>query len=313
MQWITLYQAHDRFVQFIHYMGRFMQKQAKLGKDIHIESGAVGVAREGIEGWEQFVDQEPPQGALGTVRIAAMLRIVAAHNANGMTLSEIGALAGLQQSTAHRIVSALNSVGFLYRDPLTRKYYLGTLLFELFTTGFPYFDVREVCLPALIRLAELTSDTVYVTVRSGLDGVCIDRREGSYPIRTTTVEVGARRPLGIGAGSLAMLAALKPEEAESVITHNAHRYADFGTSAHQVTQSVERARDQGYVYQEVLGAPGVNVIALPLRGRIGRPFAGLSMTAIASRMTPDRATDLLTNLRQELGEIERHIKEQNYF
>lgn len=271
------------------------------------------IASDGAEGWEQFVDNELPQGALGTVRIAAMLKIVAAHNAQGMTLNQIGTLAGLQQSTAHRIVSALSSVGFLYRDPVTRKYYLGSLLFELFTTGFPYFDVREVCLPALIRLAELTNDTVYVTVRSGLDGVCIDRREGSYPIRTTTVEVGARRPLGIGTGSLAMLAALKKDEADSIISRNAPRYEEHGISVQQVVQGVERAREQGYVYQEVWGAPGVNAIALPLRGRIGRPFAGLSMTAIASRMTPDRARDLLASLRKELEGIEEHIRQQNYF
>ena len=44
---------------------------------------------------------------------------------------------------------------------------------------------------------------------SGADAVCIDRRLGSYPVKTLTVEVGTKRPLGIGAGSLAILRGAK--------------------------------------------------------------------------------------------------------
>src|SRR5690554_5311744 len=79
-------------------------------------------------GWARYLDTATPQGALGTVRIAALLRIVAAHNVTGMRLTEIGRLGGLEQSTAHRIVTALTSVGFLARDARTRRYHLGPLL-----------------------------------------------------------------------------------------------------------------------------------------------------------------------------------------
>ena len=40
------------------------------------------------------------------------------------------------------------------------------------------------------------------------DLVCIDRKTGDYPIKVFTVEIGIRRPLGVGAGSIAVLAAM---------------------------------------------------------------------------------------------------------
>lgn len=263
-------------------------------------------------GWTRYLDTAAPQGAQGTVRIAALLRIVAAHNASGMKLNEIGRLAGLEQSTAHRIVTALTSVGFLAREAQTRRYHLGPLLFELFTTAFPHFNIREICLPSMSTLAEQTGDTVYLTVRSGFDGICVERREGSYPIRTCTVEVGQRRPLGVGAGSLALLAALRDMEVNTVLEHNAERYPAFGTSAEAIRNSIARVREDGYVHQDAVTSSDVKAVALAIKGKTDHPFGALSMTAITRRMTPERAQELLADLQQEIDRIELKISALGY-
>ena len=266
----------------------------------------------GDSGWTRYVENVAPQGAQGTVRIAALLRIVAAHNAVGMKLNEIARLAGLEQSTAHRIVTALHGVGFLAREPRSRRYHLGPLLFELFTTAFPHFNMREICLPSMTGLAERMGDTVYLTVRSGLDSICAERREGSYLIRTCTVEVGQRRPLGVGAGSIALLSALRDFEANTIIEHCAQRYPAFGTSAEAIRERMEKARAQGHVHQEAVISPDVTAVALPITGRTGHPFGALSMTAITPRMTPERAERALAAMRQEIEKIERRIGELGY-
>lgn len=267
---------------------------------------------DGDAGWARYVENAAPQGAQGTVRIAALLRIVAAHNGPGMKLNEIARLAGLEQSTAHRIVTALHSVGFLSREPGSRRYHLGPLLFELFTTAFPHFNIREICLPSMTSLAERMGDTVYLAVRSGFDGICVERVEGSYPIRTCTVEVGQRRPLGIGAGNLALLSAIRDMEANTIIEHCAARYADFGTTEESVRKRIEKARSEGFIYQDAVTSSDVRAVALPIRGRTGHPFGALSMTAITSRMTPDRAQNVLTEMRREIETIEEKISELGY-
>lgn len=264
------------------------------------------------KGWEKYLEAAAPQGAQGTVRIAALLRIIAADNATGMKISEIADLARLEQPTAHRIVTALHSVGFLSRNPETRRYHLGPLLFELFTTAFPHFNIREICLPSMQRLAKELGDSVLLTVRSGFDGICAERQEGSYPIRTCTVDVGRKRPLGIGAGSLALLAAHSASEADTIIEHNRDRYTSFNTSAEAVHATVGKIRDQGFVYQDVLNIPEIKTVGVAIVGHTGHPFAGLSITAIASRIPEERAPVLLDHLRQEARLIAELIAEQGY-
>jgi len=262
--------------------------------------------------WTRYVENSAPQGAQGTVRIAALLRIVAAHNSVGMKLNEIGRMAGLEQSTAHRIVTALHSVGFLSREPRSRRYHLGPLLFELFTTAFPHFNIRELCLPSMLSLAERMGDTVYLTLRSGFDGLCVERHEGSFPIRTCTVEVGQRRPLGIGAGSLALLSALRDMEANTIMAHCAPHYAAYGATVETMQAQRQNARAQGYVYQHAVTSSEVNAVALPIKGRTGHPFGALSMTAITTRMPPDRAQSVLAEMRLEIEKIELKISALGY-
>lgn len=263
-------------------------------------------------GWERYVAEAAPQGALGTVRIAALLRIVAAHNSDGLKLNQIAQLAGLEQSTAHRIVTALHSVGFLAREAGGRRYHLGPLLFELFTTAFPHFNPREICAPAMTALAERVGDTVYLSVREGLDALCTDRVEGSYPIRTCTLDVGQRRPLGIGAASLAILSALPETEAQLIIEQCAPRYPEHGLTPAAVAEAVARVRETGYVYQSAITSGEVMAVAMPITGRTGHPYGALSITAIASRMTPERAAEVAVALREEIGTIQARIRDLGY-
>jgi DNA-binding IclR family transcriptional regulator len=58
-------------------------------------------------------------------------------------------------------------------------------------------------------------------VPSGTDGVCLHHEEGSFPIHTQVLSAGRRYPLGIGAGSLALLAAMSDREVERIINANA--------------------------------------------------------------------------------------------
>lgn len=267
---------------------------------------------DGVSGWARYVENVTSQGAQGTVRIAALLRIVAAHNTAGMRLQEIAKLAGLEQSTAHRIVSALNSVGFLSREPSSRRFHLGPLLFELFTTAFPHFNIQEVCLPSMEKLAEQLGDTVYLSVRSGFDGICVERLEGSYPIRACTVEVGMRRPLGVGAGNLALLSALGEIETNTIVEHCTPRYEEYGLTEELVREKLETVGKRGYIYQDAVTSNAVKATALPIRGRTGYPFGALSITAIAERMPEDRAKVILEEMRLEIGKIEQKISELGY-
>ena len=107
------------------------------------------------------------------------------------------------------------------------------------------FDIRGICRPVLQRLALRAGDTAYLIVRSSDEAVCIDLQEGPSPIRVVTLQVGSRRPLGVGAGGLAILAALPTAERQQVLRSVENQVQDqCGVSRAFLRTSQRLASDQ---------------------------------------------------------------------
>lgn len=248
-------------------------------------------------------------GAQSVERAIAVLRSLADRNTAGARLTDVVSDLGLAKGTARRLLLVLMREGLVVQEPGSRRYHLGAGLFSLGSVAGARFSIRELALPSLSRLAERSGDTVYLSVRSGLDAVCIHRQEGTFPIRTLTLTVGDRRPLGVGAGSLALLASLPPAEAETVMDANGERFGRYSDrlDAQTVRQMVARARIDGYAFNDGLIVPGMCAIGVPLLGRHGLPEGALSIAAIAGRMEPDRRTQLVALLERERAAIERAL------
>jgi DNA-binding IclR family transcriptional regulator len=246
-----------------------------------------------------------PETAVKTVdRIAALLRVLAGHGADGVSLSEAARAAGFGNATTHRLLTALAEVGFAFQDPRTRHYRLGAVVATLGRAALQQ-DVVAMADGALARLAAATGDTVFASVREGLAAICIGRAIGQFPIRTLTLDVGDRRPLGVGAGSLALLAALPDAEIATVLERNAVWLKDFdGFTADAVTRLVERTRAQGYAFNDGLIVPAMNAIAVTVHDADGRPLFALSLAAIRDRMAADRLGGLVERLKSEAAALE---------
>ncbi len=246
-------------------------------------------------------------GTQSIERALLLLREIAAHNRSGSRLLDLATRTNLQRPTVHRMLKCLASEGMVQQDFETHRYFLGPMAFELGLTAAPRFNLREICHPAMTRIADATGDTVFLTQRSGLDAVCIDRREGTFPIKTFTLEIGVRRPLGVGTGSLAILAALPEEEFRSIIASNEPRLHEHGLNGSTLMSQAKKAQKLGYAVRETPTLAGVRSIGQVLRNQSGVPFAALSISAISSRMAERRVQELSTMLRNESRLIERQI------
>ena len=246
-------------------------------------------------------------GTQSIERALTLLREIAAHNRSGSRLLDLATRTALQRPTVHRMLKCLANENMVQQDPDTHRYFLGSMAFELGLTAAPRFNLREICHPALTRIAEATGDTVFLTQRSGLDSVCLDRREGAFPIKTFTLEIGMRRPLGVGTGSLAILSALSDDEIQRVVGANAARLPEYGLNPGTLLSQVRRSQKLGYALREVPGLAGVRSVGQTLRNQSGIAFAALSVSTISSRMADRRVQELATMLRNESRLIERQI------
>lgn len=237
-------------------------------------------------------------------RVAMILRLLSDAGEHGYRLSDIADKTGLGKTTAHRLLGALVQVGLAYQDLKTKRYSLGSAAAALGRAASIH-HIQSLLRPVLRHLARETEDTVFASVREGLAAVCIAREAGSFPIRTLTLDQGDRRPLGVGAGSLALLAFLPDDEIDAIIERNRRWLQDYASfSPEELRKLIARTRESGYALNEGRIVPAMQGIAVPVLARDGRPVAALSLAAIRDRMGPDRLPDLVKRLREEAEALE---------
>lgn len=242
-------------------------------------------------------------------RALGVLRVLGQCNDGGLRFSDLGGATGLTRGTLHRLLHTMMRAGFVDQDRASRRYHVGTEFLAIGALRSNQFNLRDLARPALMRLAKLTDDTVFLTIRSGLDSVCLDRQEGGFPIKTMTLSIGGRRPLGVGAGSLAILCFLPERERRDVVSRNAARLKDYlALNPTALLDETRRARERGYAVNDGMVLRGMCGIGVPILNPQNKPIAALSVAAISERMSSGRRADILRLLHAEAAQIARMIR-----
>jgi DNA-binding IclR family transcriptional regulator len=242
-------------------------------------------------------------------RAVAVLQLLSAHGSGGLRLVDVQGRLRLSKPTAHRLLMSLVSHGFVEQDDTSKRYRLGSRLAVLaWSVPQRRPDLGRIAAPSAQRLAERSGDTVFVMARDSLENVCVRRETGSFPIKALTIDVGTRRPLGVGAGGIAVLASMTPDEARrSLDSAGAKLKAYPLTSVEVIRRGVDQARRLGYSVSDGQVATGVRAIAVAIRDARGVPVGSIGVAAIRSRMMPDRVRELVPTLLEERAEIERQL------
>ena len=242
-------------------------------------------------------------------RAVAILRTLAGPRAHGLALTEISKQADLPHPTTLRLLRHLQRLGLVHVNERNRTYVLGPLAFELGLAAAAHFDIRDVCQEPMQRLAKKFGDVVYVVQRSGFDAVCIGRKEGPFGGQVVTLEPGSRRPLGVGAGGLAILMALPDSEAQEVISYIKPRLHEYlKLSPDELLQWVRNARKSGYAFSRNHVTAGVTGVGVPVYNVMGIPFASITIACSNVRMSSERETAIVHALREESALITSELR-----
>ncbi len=255
--------------------------------------------------------REASTGTQSLERALGLLRIVAGRAGRGVRLADAVEQSGLAKPTVHRLLQALERQGFITQDAGAKLYHLGPEAFVIGTLANERYGIHRAALPCLSRLAAASEDTCFLTVRRDWHAVCLHREEGAFPIRSHVLKAGDRHPLGVGAGSLAILAALPPAETEAVITHiTPELVAGYpGFAPDFLREQVVHTRQAGFAFNPgrlTAGSWGVGVAVL---NHDGGCEGALSIAGIESRIAPPRCEQLAALLQTEAqrlsGRLER--------
>lgn len=242
-----------------------------------------------------------------------ILKRLAGAGRSGIALTTLARQSGLPLSTTHRLLNQLLVQRLAMQLEGSRRYAIGPLAYELGLAAAQQFDIRALCQPAIEQLAQRSSETVYLLQRSGLEAVCLDLKQGPGTVRVATLQIGSRRPLGLGAGGLAMLAALPPEEARMVldaVAENIQR--EWRLPSAQLQSSLEQAQRQGWSMIRNRITPGVTAIGRSFCDSLGQVFGAVTIAGASSRMTDDRLDSLREHLHEAAQVIEQALRSHQW-
>ena len=244
-----------------------------------------------------------PAGAQSIRRALAVLRAVAAGRNVGLSLQQVVQATGLSRPTAHRILQTLLFEGVVEQSPRTRRYLVGEQI-PLLALARPRRSLLEdVAAPILDQISQELGDTMFLTIRTQMDTLCIARRLGPYPIQVLVIEIGARRPLGVSSAGLAILAGLPAEEAGDILAANAPRLEAFGTNPLKVADAVAATRRRGYALSDPGLVPGTKAVSVSVVPGPQHASAVLTLAAIRKRLAPWREPAVVAALRKATEDI----------
>lgn len=240
-------------------------------------------------------DAAQAPGAQTLRRGLAVLKLLARMSPRGLRVSDIGRQLGLHKATAIRLTHALVEEKFLVLDAASRTYKLGPEAFAVGLAAEPSYALQRLSAPHLRALALETGDWIYFSVPNGHEVICISRETGHIPIPRDALKVGDRHPMGIGAGGVALLAALPDDEVDAALaTHAAVIARDYPRSGVAVIRDLLKStRERGYSEIPGLIVPDYWAIGVALVNAQGRPEAAITLVASGQRLPAAR--------RQALG------------
>lgn len=236
-------------------------------------------------------------------KVCAILRVLAQRSP--LRLTDIADTTSLNKATALRILNSLIEEGFVSRVTGAKTYELGQEARVMAVGARRSVDIAELAQPSLLRLSERSADTALLSVRSGVEALYLARSVGSHPLQPNYLQIGSRRPLGVGAGALALLVWLPDAEIEAVIEVIVPRLAKSPRITPKfLRERIAVARKVGHTVLLDAAFPGMGGVGVPVRDDAGEVVAALSIGAATDRIRR-RESELADMLKKEAQVLAR--------
>lgn len=231
----------------------------------------------------------PPQGAQAALRALRLLKLFTSEHPE-MSLAEISRASGLNKTTTHRLLRALQSEALVDRNPATGAYSLGAGLMALGVQALASSDLRRRVRPVLRSLARETGETATLEVPFEDSMLILDEVAGSHVLGSAG-NIGTRWPMHATSTGKAWLAfddvgidrlpdSLKPMTPCTL------------TDRESLRPQLTEIRRRGYAISVDEVEEGFTAIATIIRGALGDVQGALSIGGPTQRLTSVRRAEL---------------------
>lgn len=244
---------------------------------------------------------KPPPGTQSVRRAIALLKAFTG-DAPEMGLADLTDAVGLARTTAHRLLSALESEGLVARNPANNAYRLGPAAIALGSRALRSNDLRAVARSYLEEMAETSGETA--TLAALADGrILIIDEVLSQHLLGTGPSIGTSYALHVTATGKAILAAMDDERRRALVPDRLERIGPAAIEdPEELEADIRRTRDRGYAVAVEELEEGFAAVGAAIHDPTGNATAAVSLGGPSTRLV-DKLEPLGELCREAAGKI----------
>ncbi len=238
-------------------------------------------------------DPRPPQGAQAALRAIRLLKLFTIERPE-LSLAELSKAAGLNKTTTHRLLRALQSESLIERNPTSSQYSLGAGLMALGVQALASSDLRRRVRPMLKTLARESGETATLEVPVEGSMLILDEVIGRHVVGAAA-NVGTTWPLHATSSGKAYMA-FEEDGINKLGTDLYPLTAKTLTDREAIQPQLFDIRRRGYAVTVDELEEGFTAIATVIRGAMGDVQGTLSICGPSNRFGPSRRAELGASL-----------------
>ncbi|PGH56134.1 IclR family transcriptional regulator [Azospirillum palustre] len=205
-----------------------------------------------------------------------------------MSLTQVAAAVGMDKSAAQRFTYTLEKLGYLRKDPVTKRFELTVRSLDIAHHYLHSNAMLQRAMPYLMHLSKTTEETINLTMMDGTEIVFVSRFMSRHVLNTDVI-VGTRMPAYCTAPGIAILSRLPAAEAAELVDRmDLKPYTPTTTwKRDELLAKIAKSAVSGYATAFEEFYHGDLSVAAAITGSGGVPVGALNIAVSRARFTPE--------------------------
>lgn len=255
------------------------------------------------------------RGAGSSKSLQKALRILLHMGQNGpeMGVTQLASGLGLNKTTVHRLLNAMEKFNLIEKNPDGDRYRLGLGLHELGMKAVESRTLRTEAHRFLLELSRASRESVSLAVPGPGGVVCLDRADSRDTVITVSTPIGSRFPAHCTAVAKAALAYLPEHEVDAILAGAPLTpYTAFtAKSIPEVKKNLREVAERGYAMDSQETERGLTGVAAPVRSREGRVIAAVGMAGPTPRFRGKELAQKIALTKEIAAKISASLGDRN--
>lgn len=229
-----------------------------------------------------------------------------------MQVTELSEALAMPKTSIHRILTALESRGYVRQDQRSLGYSASLKLFELGGKILQKLEPVELARPLLVELAGKTGETVNLGILDGIEVICVAKEESQHHLRFEQ-PLGSREMACHAAMGKAILAFLPTSQTQRILREHTIVVStpkSFDSVA-AIEHELEHIRGCGYAVDDEEVTLGMRCVGAPVFQGASGVVAGISVSGPTVRMSEAQLRDYAVLVKDTARELSLQLEAES--